>query len=148
MSGIVERFEGLEERLALVEAALALRLPGALREVRERRDATARGVELLTLGGVVTVSMLGGAPGLAFGVPGGEGVSVVVYRKCRGGDVQSTELEPHEFESVVDALSFLDLVQDSKVVFVGADAGEDVEIELAQVADVTFTPADAVEVAA
>lgn len=156
MSRIVERFEVLEERLAAVERELGIvvkviEVGGAAETLRNVRSAVAgveRGEALKTMGGVVSVSMLGGAPGAEFELPGRDGVAAVVYRRVRGGDVQSTEIEPFEFETVGGALEFLDLTQDSKVVFVGADAGEDVEIELAQVADIGFVPADEVEVAA
>lgn len=140
--------ESLERRLALLEDALEAKLPGALREAAARRDAAERDVAMKTAGGRVVVSMLGGAEVAEYVVPSCAGVAAVVYRRVRGGDVQSTELEPHEFESVVDAVAFLDLTQDVRLTLIGAADGEDAEIELAQVADVTFTAADEAEVAA
>lgn len=148
-------FKELEERLTAAESELGIlvrviEVGGAadtLRSVRREAAAADRKAALETMGGAVSVSMLGGAPGFVFAVPGGAGVAAIVYRRCRGGDVQSTEIEPHEFETVGAALEFLDLTQDTKVVFVGADAGEDIDVELAQVAGIAFTPADEINFA-
>ncbi len=143
MNTLAGRLAAIERELAIVSEVLASGpMANTLGEVRAAVAGRERGQALLKMGGRIRVEHLGDPRGSYYDIPAAEGVSAIVLRRVVGGVNPTDETEAHEFESVVDALDFLDTSRDARVTFVGASGGKDLDLDLSQVARIRFDPAD------